>query len=93
MQLKRFVKKYVDPNAVVRLWRQIPGGHEMISAPNPTGKASDSVAMAWALTDGGSWMHSYRRHRVVNVFNCDVYGEFSDAINICIVDDLRDWGD
>lgn len=73
MKLKKFIRKNIDNNSVVRLVTNIPGGHTSVES------SWDRVYMSWELEhlDYGDW-------EALCVTN--IGGAKREAINIVVVD-------
>lgn len=82
MSLEQFIKKFVNKNAIIKLWTPIRGGHKLIT------NQGMSACMAWELLEGNVWQNKYRNHPmlyVTSIYDNDFY---RDAINIVIREEL-----
>ena len=78
MKLDTFIKAFVCPNTIVRLWTEIPEGHKLVTDPDGM-----EVGMEWEITSGNGWQSKYADWLVIGVTDilCDTYKE---AVNIVI---------
>ena len=72
MTLKRFIKKFVEPNSCIRLWKKTEEGHECIYPINKT-------FMEHELLQG-----TYSSNHVIGVTDILVNNHCSEAINIVV---------
>ena len=80
MKLKDFVSKFIEPNSVIRLWKPIKGGHEMIANHN------DDVCMNWEITDEIGIYKDYINNEVKGVTDILMSkSNYMEAINITII--------
>lgn len=78
MTLREFVEKFVCCNTLIRLWKPIKGGHEMIK------KADNSVCMEWKLLRDETWQSSYNDCKVIGVTDIVVDDFYREAVNIVL---------
>lgn len=78
MILQEFVEKFVCKNTLIRLWKPIKGGHEMII------KDDKSVCMEWELLQGKVWQAQYKSYEVVGVTDIVVDDAYREAVNIVV---------
>ena len=70
MKLKKFIKKFVEPNTLIRLQYKIPGGHEEV----PDGFKKEF----WQIKG------KYADRKVIGVTDIVYKGYNSEAVNITI---------
>ena len=80
MTLKDFVDTFVCSNTLIRLWKPIKGGHEMIH------NGDDKVCMEWELARGETWQCKYNDYEVIGVKDIVVDDFYREAVNIVIND-------
>lgn len=78
MKLYEFVDKFICKNTLIRLWKPIKGGHEMIH------KNGNSVCMEWELLKNSVWQSEYNNCEVVGVTDIGVDDFYREAVNIVI---------
>lgn len=76
MTLKRFVKKYVCKNTLIRLWYTTPSGYIMVS---------EKVAMDKEFKDSKGRLSEFSKNKVVGVADIVVSTGYTDAVNIVII--------
>ena len=79
MNLDTFIKAFVCPNTIVRLWTETKGGHWMLWQE----ETDKEVGMGWEITAGPGWQAAYADWLVIGVTDilCMTYPE---AVNIVI---------
>lgn len=77
MILKDFITNYVDHNAMVRLWKDVQGGHSALYHTN-------YVEMAHEIISGEGQMSIFLDYPVKHIVCILVRGPYSEAINIVI---------
>lgn len=86
MILKNFVKSYVCPNSLIKLWTCIGDGkYQLIYKEDERYPGNiDAVCMEWELLKGKSWHYKYLDCKVVGVKDiyCDDF--YREAVNIVI---------
>ena len=77
MTLSNFIKTYICPNTVLRLWVETHEGHRMLNRPG------EEVCMEWSVLNGSSWAADYADWLVIGVTDilCETHRE---AVNIVI---------
>lgn len=85
MTLFEFIKAFVRPNTLLRLWVEIGGQAHYYLHDEETGS---NVTMEWAILDGSSWASEYSNCNVIGVTDI-LCSEHPDAVNIVI--DRRDF--
>ena len=85
MNLDTFIKAFVCPNTIVRLWTEIKDGHQMLWEK----ETEKEVGMEWEITAGKGWQAVYANWLVIGVTDilCDTYKE---AVNIVIQEPVKD---
>lgn len=85
MKLRDFISNFVCSNSLVRLWKPIRGGHEIVYKKDGgrPGKLDD-VCMEWELLKNKRWQSEYGDCRVIGVNDICVDGFYREAINIVI---------
>lgn len=78
MNLNDFIKKFICKNTLVRLWKPIVGGHEMIA------KDDNCVCMEWQLLNDSVWQSEYGDYQVIGVTDIVVDDFYKEAVNIVI---------
>jgi hypothetical protein len=78
MNLENFIKKYVCKNTIIRLWKPIKGGHELIYQ-----KGSKEVCMEWELLQNKVYQSKYKSCEVIGVTDI-ITDSYREAINIVI---------
>lgn len=86
MKLRNFVKRYIRPNTLIKLWTPTEdGGYKLIYKQDDTKvDGIDAVCMEWELLQGKSWHYKYLDSTVLGVKDifCDDF--YREAINIII---------
>lgn len=87
MKLNTFIKKYICPNTLIRLW--VPdsgGGHRMIYRFDERKPGNiDDVCMEHELLSSKSWLSQYSSCEVIGVTDILMVDSFySEAVNIVI---------
>lgn len=85
MKLREFVEKFICRNSIIRLWKPVKGGHEMIYREDnrKIGNIS-SVCMEWELIQGKCWQAAYNEAKVIGVTDILTDDFYREAINIVI---------
>lgn len=85
MNLDTFIKAFVCPNTIVRLWTETKDGHRMLFDVN----TDKEVGMEWEITAGSGWQSAYADWLVIGVTDilCMTYME---AVNIVIQKPVKD---
>ena len=85
MTLDTFIKAFVCPNTIVRLWTETKDGHKMLFDVN----TDKEVGMEWEILNGSGWQSAYLDWLVIGVTDilCDTYFE---AVNIVIQKPMKD---
>ena len=78
MTLFNFVKEYICPNSLIRLWFEGSDGYEMIQGNG------ESVCMEHKLLDCKTWQSRYGNYKVVGIKDIYVDDFYREAINITI---------
>ena len=87
MTLNEFVRKYVCPNTLIRLWVPLCGGdYRMLYRRDETKPGNvDDVCMEHELLSSKSWLSRYSLCEVVGVTDIVVTDNFyREAVNIVI---------
>lgn len=87
MTLNEFVRKYVCPNTLIRLWVPLcGGGHRMLCRRDEEKPGNvDDVCMEHELLSSKSWLSRYSLCEVVGVTDIVVTDNFyREAVNIVI---------
>ena len=87
MTLGEFIENFVGRNTLIRLWRKIKGGHQMIYLKNkdkPSG--IDAVCMEWEILNGSTWQTMFKDNKVLYVKDIVVDDSYREAVNIVIDD-------
>lgn len=87
MKLNTFVKKYICPNTLIRLW--VPasgGGHRLLYRVDEKKPGNiDDVCMEHELLSSKSWLSQYSSCEVIGVTDIlFVDGFYQEAVNIVI---------
>lgn len=85
MNLDTFIKAFVCPNTIVRLWTETKDGHRML-----WDVATDKeVGMEWEITAEKGWQAMYADWLVIGVTDilCPTYPE---AVNIVVQKPTKD---
>lgn len=77
MKLKEFVEKFVCCNSLVKLWTEIPGGHQIVME-------NDYVCMEHELLKGTVWQSKHNDCEVIGVTDILCFDASREAINIVI---------
>lgn len=88
MELQDFVKQFVCPNTIIRLWKPINRGHQMLYHESMDREyRNDCVCMEWQLfpnhTNKLAWQSKFNRCKVIGVISI-VTDTNMDAVNIVI---------
>lgn len=88
MKLKDFVKEFVCPNTIIRLWKPTKRGHEMLYHKSMDKEhRDDCVCMEWQLfpnhTGELAWQSKFNDCKVIGVTDI-VIDTTSEAVNIVI---------
>lgn len=75
MKLQRFIKKYTEPNSLIRLWKRTTGGHEIVVP---------FIGMNWTVTKPNTTFYSYRNSKVVGIASILINDNYPETINIVI---------
>lgn len=75
MKLKTFIKKYTEPNSLIRLWVRTIEGHKIIVP---------FVGMNWTVTKPNTTFYSYRNTKVVGIASVLINDNYPETINIVI---------
>lgn len=78
MKLKKFIKKYIDHNSLVRLLYENEGGHEIVCDD------WDDVSMEHEILKNKGIYKKYIKHKVIGITSILVSGKYSESINIVI---------
>jgi iron uptake system EfeUOB component EfeO/EfeM len=78
VELKEFVEKYICKNTIIRLWKPIKGGHEMLHQKN-----DKEVCMEWELLKNEVWQSKYNENKVVGITDI-ITDTYREAVNIVI---------
>lgn len=85
MTLIDFIKNFVRPNTLIRLWKPINGGHQMLYVENEKCPGNiDAVCMEWELEKGRTWQSKYKDNKVLGVTDILVEDFYREAVNIVI---------
>lgn len=88
MTLEEFVKNFVRPNSLIRLWTPIKGGHKMIYKYNINLEYKDIdidvVCMEWELLRDRTWHSKYKNKKVLGVKDILLDDFYRESINIVI---------
>lgn len=87
MTLKEFVREYVCPNTLIRLWVPLyGGGHRMLFRRDEEKPGNvDDVCMEHELLSSKSWLSRYSLCEVVGVTDIVITdGFYREAVNIVI---------
>ena len=85
MKLRDFISSFVCNNSLVRLWKPIKGGHEMIYKKDESKPGNiDDVCMEWEILKNECWQSEYGNCRVIGVKDICVDGFYREAINIVV---------
>lgn len=79
MILFDFVKNYVCPNTMIRLWVKNSSGHEMLTEEN-----GELVCMEHQFLKGEAWQSKYGYYEVIGVTDIAVDDFYREAVNIVI---------
>jgi len=72
MKLKKFIKKFIEPNTLIRLWYKIKDGHEQVF--------DNKVQMEWEVALG-----YYAKHEIIGITDIlMIDGICVEAVNIVI---------
>ena len=84
MTLKDFINRFVCKNTLVRLWKPVKGGHQMLYTIDVSlaGGTAD-VCMDWQLLSGGVWQSKYADNKVIGVTDI-VVDTYREAVNIVV---------
>ena len=77
MNLKHFIRAFIEPNTIIRLVYNIPGGHETV------GETWSDVAMEWETRRGEGIYKKFIGKRVLGVTDI-VTSTNREAVNIVI---------
>lgn len=82
MNLRDFVKQFVRPNTLIRLWvvSVVDTGYQMLYEETP----EKSVCMEWQLLQGKCWHSRYLNCTVLGVKDIVVDDFYREAVNIVI---------
>ena len=82
MNLNTFIRNFVCPNSLIRLWvpNDKESGYKMLSNEN-------NVCMEWEITKKQHWMSNYGHCEVIGVKDIYVDDFYREAINIVIKED------
>lgn len=75
MKLQNFIKKYTEPNSLIRLWKRTTSGYEVIVP---------FVGMNWTVTKPNTTFYSYRNNTVVGIASILINDNYPETINIVI---------
>ena len=80
MTLKEFIDNYVCKNTLVRLWKPVKGGHEMLV------ENDESVCMEWEISQSrnNKWQIKYKNTKVIGVTDILVEDFYREAVNIVL---------
>lgn len=78
MSLYDFVTSFVCKNTLIRLWKPVKGGHEMLVSKD------NSVCMEWQLVKNEVWQSKYNDCMVIGVKDIVVDDSYKEAVNIVI---------
>jgi len=78
MKLKKFIKKFIERNTIIRLVYKDGGGHKVVL------DSFEDVCMEWKTLKGEGKYKDYLNHKVVGITDILTYRNFSQAINIVI---------
>lgn len=78
MKLIEFIEKNICKNSLIRLWKPIECGHEMITEDDR------KVSMEWEVLRNESWMNKYSNCNVIGVKDIYVDDFYRETINIVI---------
>lgn len=78
MILKDFIEEFVEPNTLIRLWKKIKGGHQLLF------DSTDMVEMEWKIKKGEGIYKGLEDSPVVGVTDILVKGNYTEAVNIVI---------
>ena len=75
--LKEFIKEFVRPNTLIRIWKESKGGHTCLF---PT----DMVEMEWRIVKGEGIYKGLKDNPVIGVTDIVVKSIYPEAVNIVI---------
>lgn len=78
MTLKEFIENCICKNSIIKLWKPIPGGHELLSEDD------DYVCMEWQVARNDVWQSKYASTRVIGVTDILCDDPYREAINIVL---------
>lgn len=81
MILKEFIKKFVEPNTLIRLVYKQESGHRTVL------NSWDDVSMEWEILKERGIYTDYVNREVIGITDILVNGHYKEAINISIKDD------
>lgn len=79
MNLDTFIKAFVCPNTLIRLWTEFEGGNKMLWDE----ETEKEVGEEWKITTGIGWQAAYAGCLVIGVTDI-LCGEYPEAVNIVI---------
>lgn len=75
MKLEEFVKTFILPNTLIRLWYPTEGGHQQVL---------NDVLMEWDLLKSETY-ENYLNHEVIGVTDILTHDNYKEAVNIVIL--------
>ena len=78
MTLFNFVREYICPNSLIRVWFIGSDGYEMIQGNG------ESVCMEHKFLDCKTWQSRYGNYKVIGIKDIYVNDFYREAINIVI---------
>lgn len=79
MTLKEFIENFVCHNSLIKLWKPIKGGHELLV------ENEETVCMEWQIIKGSDiWQNKYADVTVIGVTDILCDDHYREAINIVI---------
>ena len=82
MTLAEFIKQFVCPNTMIRLWVEAVGGHRLLT------DGDSEINMEWEILNDSDWGSAFKDWFVIGVTDilCDSYKE---AVNIVITKEKK----
>lgn len=79
MELKEFVEKFICKNSLIRLWKPIKGGYEMIAD-----NEDELICMEHQFLKDKCWQSKYKNYKVIGVKDIFIGDFYMEAINIVL---------